>query len=69
MRSTDCSRSPMSPSAINIRKYVTRAQRLNELVKRGSLPEAPADFLGAAVVSVLNILVSGATQAGKATIS
>ncbi len=53
--------------AVNIRKYVTRAQRLSDLVQRGSLSSAAADFLDAAVLSGLNILVSGATQAGKTT--
>lgn len=53
--------------AVNIRKYVTRAQRLGDLVERGSLTRAAAEFLDAAVVSGLNVLVSGATQAGKTT--
>src|SRR5450759_694935 len=53
--------------AINIRKYVVRATHLRDLVALGSLPQGPADFLDAAVRAGLNILVSGATQAGKAT--
>ena len=53
--------------AVNIRKYVARAERMSDLVAYGSLPRAAADFLDAAVVSGLNILVSGATQAGKTT--
>ncbi|MFV0426952.1 MAG: CpaF family protein [Beutenbergiaceae bacterium] len=53
--------------AVNIRKYVARANRLNDLVQLGSLPANAARFLDAAVVSGLNILVSGATQAGKTT--
>ena len=53
--------------AVNIRKYVARAERISDLVAHGSLPQAAADFLDAAVVSGLNILVSGATQAGKTT--
>ncbi|NLI18610.1 MAG: CpaF family protein [Actinomycetales bacterium] len=53
--------------AVNIRKYVARAGRLSDLVERGSLSPAAAAFLDAAVVSGLNVLVSGATQAGKTT--
>jgi Flp pilus assembly protein, ATPase CpaF len=52
---------------VNIRKYVARAGRLSDLVERGSLSPAAAAFLDAAVVSGLNVLVSGATQAGKTT--
>ncbi|MFH5822265.1 CpaF family protein [Georgenia sp. AZ-5] len=53
--------------AVNIRKYVARARRLADLVALGSLTPAAAAFLDAAVVAGLNILVSGATQAGKTT--
>ena len=53
--------------AVNIRKYVARAQRLSDLVALGSLTPHAAAFLDAAVVAGLNILVSGATQAGKTT--
>lgn len=53
--------------AVNIRKFVTRARRLADLVELGSLTTAAAAFLDAAVVAGLNILVSGATQAGKTT--
>ncbi|WP_154793156.1 CpaF family protein [Occultella kanbiaonis] len=53
--------------AINIRKYVVRAKRVADLVSLGSLTAEAATFLEAAVVSGLNILVSGATQAGKTT--
>jgi pilus assembly protein CpaF len=55
-------------SAVNIRKFVVRAARLDELVDLGSLTPQAARFLHAAVVSGLNILVSGATQAGKTTL-
>jgi pilus assembly protein CpaF len=54
-------------SAVNIRKFVVRAARLEELVDLGSLTSQAARFLHAAVVSGLNILVAGATQAGKTT--
>jgi pilus assembly protein CpaF len=54
-------------SAVNIRKFVVRATRLEELVELGSLTAQAARFLHAAVVSGLNILVAGGTQAGKTT--
>ncbi|WP_284977178.1 ATPase, T2SS/T4P/T4SS family [Arthrobacter sp. efr-133-TYG-104] len=54
--------------AVNIRKFVARASRLEHLVDLGSLTPQAARFLGAAVASGLNILVSGATQAGKTTL-
>lgn len=53
--------------AINIRKFVVAADDLGDLVRLGSLPQQAADFLGAAVASGLNLLVSGGTQAGKTT--
>lgn len=53
--------------AVNIRKFIARASRLEHLVELGSLTPQAARFLGAAVASGLNILVSGATQAGKTT--
>lgn len=53
--------------AVNIRKYVARASRLTDLVALGSLTPQAAAFLDAAVAAGLNILVSGATQAGKTT--
>lgn len=53
--------------AVNIRKYVVRADRLDALVELGSLTPAAARFLDAAVEAGLNILVAGATQAGKTT--
>ncbi|MFJ3956456.1 CpaF family protein [Arthrobacter sp. NPDC090010] len=54
--------------AINIRKFVARASRLEHLVDLGTLTRPAARFLGAAVSSGLNILVSGATQAGKTSL-
>ena len=53
--------------AVNIRKHVVRASRLADLVALGSLTPHAAAFLDAAVVVGLNILVAGATQAGKTT--
>lgn len=54
--------------AVNIRKFTARASRLDHLVELGSITPQAARFLGAAVSSGLNILVSGATQAGKTTL-
>lgn len=53
--------------AVNIRKFVVRANSLAQLVSLGSLPACVAAFLDAAVRAGLNVLVSGATQAGKTT--
>jgi len=55
-------------SAVNIRKFVVRAARLDELVELGSLTPQAARFLHAAVVSGLNVLVAGGTQTGKTTL-
>lgn len=54
--------------AINIRKFVARAHRLDELVNLGSLTADAAFFLEASVIAGLNIVVSGGTQAGKTTL-
>ena len=53
--------------AVNIRKYVVRADRVHDLVALGSLTPQAGAFLTAAVEAGLNILVAGATQAGKTT--
>lgn len=53
---------------VNIRKFVVRADHLDDLVGLGTITQAAADFLAAAVASGLNILVSGGTQAGKTTL-
>lgn len=54
-------------SAVNIRKFVVRATRLDELVQLGTLTPHAAGFLEASVRAGLNILVTGGTQAGKTT--
>jgi pilus assembly protein CpaF len=54
-------------SAVNIRKFVLRANRLSGLVDLGSLTPHAARFLDASVRAGLNILVAGGTQAGKTT--
>ncbi|GAB2547534.1 CpaF family protein [Brachybacterium huguangmaarense] len=53
--------------SVNIRKFIARAHSLQDLVALGSLPAGPAAFLDAAVHSGLNVIVSGATGAGKTT--
>ncbi|PFG36096.1 pilus assembly protein CpaF [Flavimobilis soli] len=53
--------------SVNIRKYVVAARGLEDLVALGSLTVHAARFLDASVRAGLNILVSGATQAGKTT--
>lgn len=53
--------------AVNIRKFITRTRSLRDLVANGTLSEKAAIFLDAAVIAGANIVVSGATQAGKTT--
>ncbi len=53
--------------AVNIRKFIARASRLDHLVTLGSISAAGAHYLDVAVGAGLNVLVSGATQAGKTT--
>ena len=50
---------------VNIRKFVVKADHLEDLVRLGTLTRPAQDFLAAAVVSGLNILVAGGTQAGN----
>ncbi len=52
---------------VNIRKFVVKANRLEDLVRLGTMSRAAAKFLEASVVAGLNILVAGGTQAGKTT--
>lgn len=54
-------------SAVNVRKFVLKAARLDDLVDLGSLTTAAAHFLEASVRAGLNVLVAGGTQAGKTT--
>jgi pilus assembly protein CpaF len=55
-------------TSLTIRKFVLRAQSLDELVQLGALPAAAAEFLDAAVQAGVNILVSGQTGSGKTTL-
>jgi pilus assembly protein CpaF len=52
---------------VTIRKFLLRAQSLDELVSLGTLSQTAADFLDACVQAGINILVSGPTGAGKTT--
>lgn len=54
--------------AVNIRKFVVKAERLEDLVGFGTVTPHAAAFLDAAVQAGLNVLVSGGTQAGKTTL-
>lgn len=53
--------------AVNIRKFVAKAHDLSGMVGLGSITPHAAAFLDAAVASGLNVVVSGATGAGKTT--
>lgn len=54
-------------AAVNIRKFLLRAARLDDLVALGSMTPAAAQFLHASVRAGLNIVVAGGTQTGKTT--
>src|SRR4029079_16421885 len=53
---------------VNVRKFVVKADHLDDLVRLGTLTRQAATFLDAAVASGLNVLVAGGTQAGKTTL-
>jgi pilus assembly protein CpaF len=54
--------------SINIRKFPRSIYSLNDLVEFKSISSSQAQFLSEAVTDGKNILVSGATQAGKTTL-
>jgi pilus assembly protein CpaF len=54
--------------SINIRKFPRSVYSLEDLVQIKSITSAQANFLKDAVTAGKNILVSGATQAGKTTL-
>jgi pilus assembly protein CpaF len=54
--------------SINIRRFVVRPRSVYDLVGLGTLTHHAAQFLEAAVVSGLNVVVAGGTQAGKTTL-
>ena len=53
--------------SINIRKFSARIRDLGQLVAAGSISYQAAEFLRASMTAGANLLVSGATQAGKTT--
>lgn len=53
--------------SVNVRRFVLRPRHIHDLVRFGTLTDQAADFLSACVVSGLNIIVAGSTQAGKTT--
>lgn len=53
--------------SVNIRKFSRSVKDLNDLVAAGSLSREAAEFLRMSVLARQNILVCGATQAGKTT--
>ena len=53
--------------ALTIRKFRAAVLGMDDLVRDGSLSPAMAEFLKAAVLGRMNILVSGATGSGKTT--
>jgi pilus assembly protein CpaF len=55
-------------ACITIRRFQPNALGLDDLVQRGSLSRAMADFLGAAVRARKNVVVSGGTGSGKTTL-
>ena len=54
--------------SINIRKFPSRVYSLSDLVELESISKIQANFLSEAVTAGKNLLVSGATQAGKTTL-
>ena len=54
--------------AVNIRKHLMKHKTLDDLMTLGFMNEAIRDDLALAVRKGMNILVSGATQAGKTTL-
>ena len=54
---------------VNVRKFVVKADSMDDLVRLGTLTRQAARFLEAAVAVGLNVLVAGGTQAGKTTLS
>lgn len=54
--------------SVNIRKFVMGSRSLEDLVEADTLSAHAAEFLHKAVVHGKNIIVAGATQAGKTTL-
>lgn len=54
--------------SVNIRKFIMGSKSLDGLVSVGTLTDQAAAFLQACVTAGLNVVVAGATQAGKTTL-
>ena len=54
--------------SVNIRKFIMGTKSLDGLIQAGTLTDQAAAFLQACVLAGLNIIVAGATQAGKTTL-
>lgn len=54
--------------SINIRKFPGKILSLSDLVSLGSLTDSEKNFLSSEIKAGKNVLVSGATQAGKTTV-
>ena len=54
--------------SVNIRKFIMGSKSLDGLVSTGTLTDQAAAFLQACVTAGLNVVVAGATQAGKTTL-
>lgn len=54
--------------SVNIRRFVVRPAHVQDLVAKSTVTMQAAMFLEAAVVSGLNVIVAGGTQAGKTTL-
>ena len=54
--------------SVNIRKFPTKVYSLQNLVQLGSMSMSMANFIAEEFMAGQNILVSGATQAGKTTL-
>lgn len=53
--------------ALNIRKFPNRVHSMSDLVRQGALSASQADYLLDRFRAGANVLISGATQAGKTT--
>ena len=54
--------------SVNIRKFPRKTYSMDDLVRFGSATESQSEFLKRAIREKANLLVSGATQAGKTTV-
>jgi len=54
--------------SVNIRKFIMESKSLDGLVSVGTLSDQASAFLHACVIAGLNVVVAGATHAGKTTL-